>query len=105
MPLIHTYLRCYLGSHLLAVASEHHHLRHSERAERCHGLCAVGLHTVAHHDMPGIHSINSHMYDSADMVAVVPLHADALHQLGIAHVHLTAGHHGTGAAPCYLLNI
>ena len=80
-------------------------MAHALLAEQDDGLGTVGLDAVAHHDMAGIHAIDSHMNNGAHAGAAMPLGTHSIHQLGIAHTHSLPIDPGSDALAGYLLYI
>ena len=76
--------------HFPPVSGKHDNLPHSKRSKPGNGIPTVFLYLVVDDDMSHIHPVHSYMYDSADLIAIVPFGAYAVHHLGISYAdHLT----------------
>ena len=107
MPLVQAQLASHAPGHLAAVAGEHDGLRHALRLQRGNGSSAVALHLVIYNNVSGILAVHSHVDDGAlvAMVALMPLRADAVHHLRVAHAHHAATHAGTDALASHLRHV
>ena len=76
---------CHVVSHFLAVTSEHDGFVDAKGLQLRNGLSTVRLDLVVDDDMTCILTIDGHVDDGADMMAVVPLGADTVHHLRVTH--------------------
>ena len=69
------------------------------------GLRTIVFYLVINDDMACIDAIDGHMNDSANVVAVVPTSANAVHHLRITHTYRFVANTGTDALTSYFLDI
>ena len=91
--------------HLLAVASKHDSLVDAKGMELGNGLSTIRLDLVVDDDMTSILTIDRHMDNGTDVMAVVPTSADGVHHLCITHADNLIPYPCTDAVTCNLLNI
>ena len=107
MILVYLQLLSHTGSHLLAVASQHHGLFHTQLLQLQDGIGTVGLHLIVNDDMTSIGAIDGYMDDGTmiTMFAVVPLSTHQIHHLRITHNDHLLTHLGADALTRDLLHI
>ena len=78
--------------HFLAVTGKHYRSSHTQRFQSCNCLRTVVLHLIINDNVSRIFTIDSHMDNRSNMVTIMPLRANSIHHLGVAHTDQLSAH-------------
>ena len=95
----------YMPSYFLAIARKHHGFVDTYSFQLLNRLFTIRLNLVINDDMTSVLSVDGHVNDRTNVMAIVPFGTNGIHHFRIAHTYGLFAYFGSYALSCYFFYI